>query len=333
MTNDLIALLQPITNAAGNPRGESMTFDLEVVTPMFLAGADAKNSNLDHEWLRVPSLRGVLRWWWRSTQVTSDPVTLSKDESEIWGSTTRQGLFISSLKSSYTAIDKDIADGPGSPTFYLGYGAVGKISRNSIERGKPAISAGIFSFHATGSKKQIDALRSILRLLSVFGGLGSRSRKTWGSVMWASDNGTPLPLHLNATELKKSLHLTFNTLSCRKIDGVAISHSVLSSEAKLVVSEREFDDPGEIRQKLFGILKGEKGQPGTHKGQWCFGLPHPAYKGPKLNRRGSSILFKIHRLKSGFGLSALLMGGKFLPHGVQPSLDPLISTLNAVERL
>jgi hypothetical protein len=333
MTTNLIALLQPITRAAGNPRGESMTFELEVVTPMFLAGAEVKKSQLEHEGLRVPSLRGVLRWWWRSAQTTSNPLALSADEGAIWGSTTCQGLVISSLKTTAAVIDRNIADGPGSPTFYLGFGAVGKTSRSGTEPGKPAIISGRFSFRATGSHIQLDALRTALRLLSDFGGLGSRSRRTWGSVMWTSENEFPLPVHLDAGGLKQSLHRTIDSFSSRKVNGVAISRSILSTDARLAVAERTFTDLGEVRQKLFNILKGENGQPGTHKGQWCFGLPHRAYQGPKLNRRGSSILFKIHRLESGFGLSALLMGGKFSPQGIQPSLDPLIATLNAVERL
>jgi CRISPR-associated protein Cmr1 len=41
---------------------DSKEFEVEVVTPMFLGGAN----NLEAE-LRVPSIKGMLRFWWRAT--------------------------------------------------------------------------------------------------------------------------------------------------------------------------------------------------------------------------------------------------------------------------
>ena len=41
---------------------EQVEFELEVVTPMFLGG----ENNTDAE-LRVPSIKGMIRFWWRAT--------------------------------------------------------------------------------------------------------------------------------------------------------------------------------------------------------------------------------------------------------------------------
>ena len=40
---------------------DSVEFDLEVVTPMFLGGANVNDAEL-----RIPSIKGMLRFWWRA---------------------------------------------------------------------------------------------------------------------------------------------------------------------------------------------------------------------------------------------------------------------------
>lgn len=42
----------------------SISLELENVTPLFIAGADQRS--IENEGLRVPSLRGLLRWWFRA---------------------------------------------------------------------------------------------------------------------------------------------------------------------------------------------------------------------------------------------------------------------------
>lgn len=64
----------------------SETFTLELVSPAFLAGAD--QSSAESCELRVPSLRGQLRWWWRTLHAAHvDVPTLRRLEAAVWGST------------------------------------------------------------------------------------------------------------------------------------------------------------------------------------------------------------------------------------------------------
>ena len=63
-----------------------MELELENVTPLFIAGADQKT--IENEGLRTPSLRGLLRWWFRAIMggiVSIDD--LKEFEKEIFGST------------------------------------------------------------------------------------------------------------------------------------------------------------------------------------------------------------------------------------------------------
>jgi CRISPR-associated protein Cmr1 len=55
-------------------------FKCEIVTPMFLAGADGKTPEL-----RPPSIKGMLRFWWRA--IISERIDkLKEEEAKIFGS-------------------------------------------------------------------------------------------------------------------------------------------------------------------------------------------------------------------------------------------------------
>ncbi|MCS7304965.1 MAG: type III-B CRISPR module RAMP protein Cmr6, partial [Thermoguttaceae bacterium] len=65
------------------------TCTLELVTPAFLAGAKQNASDCE---LRPATLRGLLRWWWRTMHAGHvDARTLAQLESAVWGSTSQGG--------------------------------------------------------------------------------------------------------------------------------------------------------------------------------------------------------------------------------------------------
>lgn len=65
------------------------TCTLELVTPAFLAGAEQGADDCD---LRPATLRGLLRWWWRTMHAGHvDARTLSQLESAVWGNTSLGG--------------------------------------------------------------------------------------------------------------------------------------------------------------------------------------------------------------------------------------------------
>jgi CRISPR-associated protein Cmr1 len=67
---------------------EKITLELETVTPLFIAGADQRN--IENEGLRAPSLRGLLRWWFRAIMGGMVPISDLKElESRIFGSTSK----------------------------------------------------------------------------------------------------------------------------------------------------------------------------------------------------------------------------------------------------
>ena len=75
--------------ALASPRHATFETTLELVTPAFLAGANQQAEDCD---LRPATLRGLLRWWWRTMHAGSvDVATLQRMEAAIWGDTARGG--------------------------------------------------------------------------------------------------------------------------------------------------------------------------------------------------------------------------------------------------
>lgn len=68
---------------------ETKEFTLQLVTPAFLAGARQNETDCD---LRAPTMRGLLRWWWRTMHVGFvNTKELRALEDEVWGSASRSG--------------------------------------------------------------------------------------------------------------------------------------------------------------------------------------------------------------------------------------------------
>ncbi len=75
--------------AFASPRHATFEATLELVTPAFLAGANQQADDCD---LRPATLRGLLRWWWRTMHAGFvDVPTLRAMEAAIWGDTSRGG--------------------------------------------------------------------------------------------------------------------------------------------------------------------------------------------------------------------------------------------------
>lgn len=152
---------------------ETLDFTLKLVTPAFLGGAD--RTWRPDEGLRVPSLRGVLRFWYRAKEGRLDSEELFREESRIFGSTgLGQGLRliptgraeVKLLRGRQWSLNEK----------YLGYGAASEPWRH------PAPEDARFTFRALSTSRQIEELRRVLILLHLFGGVGGRSRRGWGSV-------------------------------------------------------------------------------------------------------------------------------------------------------
>lgn len=105
-TNAGYGTLIPVDGAPPKAPNPDLTFEttLELTSPAFLAGATQDGSDCD---LRPASLRGLLRWWWRTLHAGSvDAPTLRALETAIWGSTKRGGAVRITLKPGSKSVQQ-----------------------------------------------------------------------------------------------------------------------------------------------------------------------------------------------------------------------------------
>src|SRR3972149_2350701 len=174
---------------------KKITFEIETITPMFLSGADQNKAEL-----RAASIKGLLRFWWRALQSAGDLERLREmreRESKIFGSADeRQGGGSGfSVRVSHEGVlyagKKPFPDNPvykvpiPGKTFkmnileYLAYGTFD---------GKKGFRGDYFDYN-----QRFNVIMSIFKepfaneiliamyVVSIFGGIGSRSRNGFGS--------------------------------------------------------------------------------------------------------------------------------------------------------
>ncbi|MHC1595187.1 MAG: type III-B CRISPR module RAMP protein Cmr1 [Methanotrichaceae archaeon] len=160
-----------------------------IVTPLFMSGADRNKAEL-----RVPSIKGVLRFWWRALMLgrLGSIEKVRREEAGIFGSAGEEGqsrvhlrlsLFdnkkISGKDDVLKYADSGEVIGPGAR--YLGYGlmnAGGKLTRPSSK-----CHFGLeLLFKPDTKEEHVKPVEAALIAMGLFGGLGSRSRRGYGSL-------------------------------------------------------------------------------------------------------------------------------------------------------
>ncbi len=188
------------------PTRKEFRATLELVTPAFLAGASQQEQDCD---LRPATLRGLLRWWWRTMHSGFvDVATLRRMEAIVWGDTKQGGAIRIELchdsrieprvykkrdwaemrpdekNTEYGIPDHDPKkttqgllyvsygmDDKGTPRWFLSPRSSWKL-RIQISHGVSGVSDDLLLAQATAA----------LWLFSEYGGAGSKSRKGFGSL-------------------------------------------------------------------------------------------------------------------------------------------------------
>lgn len=165
---------------------QTITFTCEIITPMFLAGADGLTPEL-----RPPSIKGALRFWWRAMHGDMLVSNLKKAETEIFGGggeKARRSAVIIRVgnKSLDIVVNKDNSidqkQWPG--TGYLLYSVLYMNERDYFNPN----SEFILSFSSCYPDKLKEVVKAFVCLV-LFGGIGSRSRRGAGSIFVKSIDG------------------------------------------------------------------------------------------------------------------------------------------------
>jgi len=175
-----------------------ITFDCEVLTPMFLGGADGQAE------LRSASFKALMRFWWRAIYA-NNYAEMKTQEDKIFGDTNKKAHFSIGVQGNFTAqksnfpnSKKFIATSKGKtfPLFILDYLAYGL---SEYQRGKGTVyirhhipSGSKFTVILDFVKAEFEKeILGSFYALAQFGALGARSRNGFGSFKILGENTSP----------------------------------------------------------------------------------------------------------------------------------------------
>lgn len=317
---------------------------------MFLSGQPGKAE------MRPPSFKGALRFWYRAIALSHHQNKIKKvrlDEEKLFGTTENQGLFllkirnIGSIKSSFQE------EKWGNGELYLGYGLFdkNKPSRHYLKENH--------KFEVTllckENNESINLLKEALIALGLFGGLGSRTRRGFGSISLETlkqDGDICWQGPKNLEELEDKIKKFINNLG--HLSDKLPEYSAFSNKSYVVIvdkADNSKDLLNKIGEEMLNFRKENRGNDGklawkaldaednkdypkTHPKRVVFGLPHNYFfkdqkRGIRIvpqndkvyGRRASPLIIHIHKLEREYVGVMLTLPARFLPEGVGISYD------------
>ncbi len=302
---------------------QSIEADYNIVTPMFIGGGD----KADAPEIRPPSVKGALRFWWRALQwgaclnlchqnASAALKELHRQEAELFGAAVKvkeetygQGLCRIKLKNVQPkGIEQGWPKNNDGGAGFLGYGL------DATQNGDPhrkAISQGSFTvclmLKATISSEQVNQLKNTLLLWGLLGGLGSRSRRGFGSVAIKR-------LDAQDFDFKQSVdyYKCINDL-LKPIDfAPAIPLFTALNEAMNIAQVGKHKDFKRLMDQLGAQYKLARQEAGKGRAKAPFGLPLAGNKGGEdESRRSSPLLMHIHSVNNEFVAMVTFIPAKF----------------------
>ena len=210
---------------------QEVTFDVQTITPLFLAGADQATAEL-----RAPSFRGEMRYWLRALVgglVGTGPEGLKKVrdvETEVFGATDRGSAIsikVSAGSNEAKPFTEQVSVRVGGQWQATGKGYLlwSMVQSGRADRGnlKPArwyfppgtgfhVTLAVHSSNEAAFKEGIAAFW----LLTHLGGIGSRSRRCAGSLQATGETAT-LPFDIPQTAQALQDQLTRGIQAARRL--------------------------------------------------------------------------------------------------------------------
>ena len=195
----------------GGPVLETVELALELVTPV-LGGAAVPRTIDEVDVVRVPSIRGQLRFWWRAlnAQRFTTATDLYKEESKLFGRAADEGGGRSQVElrvrvAAASEIDESdirLYGAGATPGAYALFPARAEAGGTpTAPRRKPGTR---FTLEVRAPKERLEELRPVLRAWILFGGYGSRTRRGLGSLtVTGADKAGWLPKEASLAEFER----------------------------------------------------------------------------------------------------------------------------------
>jgi CRISPR-associated protein Cmr1 len=316
---------------------KAITFECETITPMFLGGADGRTPEL-----RPPSIKGLMRFWWRAMNAHLSLEYLKEEEVRIFGGSgekegrSRIVLRVKSdnepekgnnirndynLKRNYNRQENRLDDAGIS---YLLYSTV-------LGSGKYYIKDNQ-KFTVELKSQYLDALKQAVAsfwALVYLGGIGTRARRGGGNIAITNikedDNllGETEPDFLltgrNCDDVAKWIAHNYNKaksiVNKNKKTRFISEYSNLSI-SRFIISKNSFkgwkEALNDVGRKFMSFRADNKSD---IFGTTAFGLPrkHVRTSNKDANRRSSPLIFKTLKVRDRYYWLVLRLAGEFLP--------------------
>lgn len=309
-----------------------LTATFRIVTPMFIAGADQKKAEL-----RVPSIKGALRFWWRAlnwSRIRNDLnddnsalAALKKQEADLFGDADVKGQSAVLIK-----LKDRLSNGVSGNVMlqhnarkYLGYGlfAMGDHGeRVAVAEGK-AFSISILiknDFHERLREQLVESIQA----LGFLGGLGSRSRNGFGalSIQQLGDDKFRFD---SPDKYKGKLTQLLNLQS--RVEETA-PYTAITHDSRIVFGS--LGETSEIAHCYLDSIYRDFRMARQHEPRKkFFGLPLDGYD--DNNRRASPLLFHVHPVGDRFLPVILYLPAKFHPNYPEYDYSLVEEFLNTIE--
>lgn len=209
------------------------TFKCEVLTPLFLGGADARGVPE----LRSPSIRGAMRYWYRALLGGTNPSLKSLHEAEslLFGKAEHGGKLVTRLRyKGELKIQTYRKSRPhrtpqgdflpkGKDYLFWSMASSGKPNTTRFRPARQYIEPGVEFEVVLGAKLEEDALRhgeAAFWLLANLGAVGARANRGAGAFQ-VLENETHLPFGQSASIPELRDHLRDGIRACLHVAGGA----------------------------------------------------------------------------------------------------------------
>lgn len=216
----------------------TLHFRAETITPLVIAGAENRSPDVLDEGLRPPSLRGVMRWWFRAMMggivgAHGDYKTLRDLEGAVFG-VTDQGSSVrirtyplNSVKpdKAYLCMNDQRSKKSGAPKDY------DKIQKPSI-----APNGQVIIQLEGQSRAEANLALCSLWLTAMLGGVGNRSRRGFGSLALSpKDDDTVKAMHPLSLDFSYP-DMPLSEIATRLADRLKQTHGYFKSYAPSIGS-------------------------------------------------------------------------------------------------
>ncbi len=312
---------------------------LEIITPMFMG-----SSNPNEAELRAPSIKGVMRYFYRAT-MAEEVRLLRQKEFNLFGGVLESNAAIrakvsigvkpdslnintKNIKEEYKLswhYDKDRKELKGDYEG-IGYLFYSVVSGKSLENMKFIKTKGKFSLLFYGEPNSIDQYLATLWISVHFGGFGKRSRRGAGNVTFLTqpDLNNDLEFVIKGDSSEEIMGWLINNfqkarsiLGARPAENPDLPYSNLN-KAKIVISRNGFNDWQEALNDI-GIKYMDFRTKNKDKiyEMAAFGIPivHHSFNitATGIKRRSSPLIFKILKSGDNYYWMVVKLSGKFLP--------------------